>query len=242
MKQRMSIFIMLMIIFSGIFFSDQLGWWATESEKVPKVTASGDYDPGDIRGSYTFLDIENAFDVSVLDLALAFGVEGDDLSAFQVKNLEEIYADIGQVLGDESIEIGTASVRYFVSLYTGIESDLVEKTWLSKQAYEILLEQDKIGNDSEVIKWVVQIDTKRVEPSVIVDTSVTDEVHEEPIIKGTTTVQEVLNTGLTLEDLESVLGFKISSRAAVIKELCSENGMSFSEVKSALTLLLESRK
>jgi hypothetical protein len=84
-----------------------MGWWVTESTKVPVTFTEGEFagqaNPADIRGSYTFGDIANSFDVTPEVLAQAFGVTGDDPAAFAIKELEAIYLDSGY-------EIGTVSV------------------------------------------------------------------------------------------------------------------------------------
>jgi hypothetical protein len=100
------------ILFGGILFSSALGWWSTVSSKTPATYTEGEFagqaDPADIRGSYTLGDIERNFDVPMEVLAQAFAVQSDDLAAFQVKSLEEQYAE-------SPVEIGTSSVRLFVA-------------------------------------------------------------------------------------------------------------------------------
>ena len=135
------------IVFGGIAVSDALGLWVTESTKEPVKIASGEFkglsDPNDIRGSYTFADIEKSFGVKVASLAEAFGIEGTDeeKAAYKCNGLEEKYAGLSQ-------EIGTDSVRLFVGLATGLP---VEKgsylpetasNWLSDNAQ--LSEEDKL--------------------------------------------------------------------------------------------------
>ncbi|HET9909566.1 MAG TPA: hypothetical protein VFQ23_23160, partial [Anaerolineales bacterium] len=116
--------IVLAMVFGGIAFSSVMGWWATESTKQPVTFADGEFagqaDPADIRGSYTFSDIANSFDVTPEVLAQAFGITESDPAAFAVKELEAIYLDSG-------FEIGTASVRLFVAFYSGLPFDTTEQ-------------------------------------------------------------------------------------------------------------------
>ena len=55
--------LILAVIFGGVLVTSAFNWWTTESTKVPAKFASGEaagqYDPADIRGSYTFGDIES---------------------------------------------------------------------------------------------------------------------------------------------------------------------------------------
>ena len=113
--------IIFVILFGGVAFTTAMGWWQTESSKKPATFSTGEfagqYDPADIRGSYTFGNIETSFDIPSTVLAQAFDIQTDDPSIFSVKDLEEIYA------GSE-FEIGTASVRLFVAFYKNLPFDL----------------------------------------------------------------------------------------------------------------------
>src|SRR5512143_1822897 len=71
------------ILFGGIFFSSAMGWWQTESTKEAAKITSGEFagqaNPADIRGSYTFGDVEKNFGVPPAVLAEAFGVKDSNL-------------------------------------------------------------------------------------------------------------------------------------------------------------------
>ena len=129
--------IVLAVIFGGILFSSAMGWWATESTKVPVTFTEGEFaglsNPADIRGSYTFGDISKSFDVTPDVLAQAFGITEGDPAAFAVKELEAIYTESGY-------EIGTNSVRLFVAFYTGLPFDTTDQEiYLPQSAADILL-------------------------------------------------------------------------------------------------------
>ena len=53
--------ILVVILFGGITLSTALGYWQTKSTKQPirfqEGEAAGEYNPADIRGSYTFGEI-----------------------------------------------------------------------------------------------------------------------------------------------------------------------------------------
>ena len=128
--------ILIVLMFGGIMFSSAMGWWATESTKEPVRFTEGEFagmaNPADIRGSYTFGDISNSFDVTPEVLAQAFGITSDDPAAFALKDLETIYLD-------SEYEIGTASVRLFVAFYTGLPLDTTgEEIYLPQFAVHIL--------------------------------------------------------------------------------------------------------
>jgi len=51
-------FVILVVFFGGIGASGALNYWQTESSKIPEKfltgEVAGEYNPADIRGSYTF--------------------------------------------------------------------------------------------------------------------------------------------------------------------------------------------
>ena len=148
-KPQTAIFASIGIAIIGIVLSMFLGLWKTDSTKVPRKleaagqgttqgqgAAKGDnqnqvqYDPMDIRGSYTFSEISNLFKIPVSDLASAFNVK-ENAESFAVKDLEKIYAGA-------SGEIGTGSVRLFVALYVKVPVDLTADTYLPEAAIQLL--------------------------------------------------------------------------------------------------------
>jgi len=116
--------------------------WQTTSSKVPATYTSGEfageYNPADIRGSYSFGDIEEAFAVPVAALAAAFAVDDtENPAAFLSKSLEDLYGVM------ENGEVGTDSVRWFVALYTGLPYSPEEDTLLPSTALSVL--QERLG-------------------------------------------------------------------------------------------------
>ena len=70
--------IILVVLFGGILFSTAMGWWQTTSTKVAANFTEGEFagqaNPADIRGSYTFGDVEKNFGVPASLLAEAFAI------------------------------------------------------------------------------------------------------------------------------------------------------------------------
>lgn len=222
MKKQHAVMISLVIIFGGIFVSDVFGLWQTESTKIPMLTLTGEFDPGDIRGSYTLGDINNNFDVEPSYLAEAFGIESDTPEDFAVKQLESLYSGLNSYYDQEELEIGTASVRYFVHLITGIESELITETYLPKKGLEMLIRDGYINASHPAVNWAVDLSVTLIP---------TDEVHTEPIVKGNTTVQDLLNLGFEQSVIEALLLTSSFNRNDVIKDLCFSNGLTFSDIK-----------
>jgi hypothetical protein len=148
--------LVVIVIFGGIAASSAIGVWNTTNSKVPAQINSGKYaganDPADIRGSYSFADINRNFDVPIEDLAAAFGVEESIASEFKCKDLEALYAGM---LEEEDIEIGTDAVRFFVALYIEIPYTPGDDTVIPTSAVEILKEKGVL--DEEQIEYLTSV-------------------------------------------------------------------------------------
>ncbi len=143
-KPQTTIIIAASIVIAGIAITSVTGLWATQSTKIPQKLKeeqySGQYDPSDIRGSYTFLDISNIFDIPLADLSGAFIVDENKAAAFQCKDLEVIFSQTTN-------EIGTESVRMFVAFYKGLPYELTSDTYLPENAASILENKSAITAD-----------------------------------------------------------------------------------------------
>lgn len=140
--------IILLTIFGGIFISNTFGLWKTESDKVPQKIESGEfagnYDPMDIKGSYTFDDISKNFNIPLDDLAKAFKISNSKVSSFKCKDLKDLYSNTN------GVEIGTDSVRIFVAFYKGIKVDLSSDIYLPSSAKEIILAKGTPSNQQKI--------------------------------------------------------------------------------------------
>lgn len=234
--------IIVVVLFGGILFSSAMGWWQTESSKEAATFTEGEFagqpNPADIRGSYTFGDVENNFSVPAATLAQAFGVSsGDDPAAFQLKDLESIYAD-------QEFEIGTASVRFFVALYTGLPYLLNEDVYLPKRAVEILKSQ-AILTDEQIAYLdlhTIALSSSVSNPDQVKPESASTlqpEEHTEGdpterIIKGKTTFKDLLDWGVSQETIEEIIGGPMPNPLTNVKTHCDTNGLYFGDIKVAI--------
>jgi hypothetical protein len=231
------------VIFGAVLISSALGYWQTESSKSPAKISNGDFagesDPADIRGSYSFGDIEAAFDIQASILAKAFGVSPETSDTFQLKSLETLYAS----LADQGVEIGTGSVKYFVSLYKGLPYELTEEVFLPLPAVELLINEGKVTEDQakKLLEMAVEIPAFQTETSTTEVDSVPEQDPLESgfIIKGQTTFREVLEAGVSQEDIENIIGEKLPNPLTSIKSYCTEKGLNFETVKTALIILVD---
>lgn len=145
----------VIIIFAGIWVSNVLGFWETSGSKGPRQFENGEFtglnDLGDIRGSYTFGNIEDSFNIDSVLLAQAFGFESDNPSSIRLNELESFYEGLGF-----PVEIGTSSVKYFVALYAGLSID--EPEGLTIAAVNILKDYEKITETLYIDLMLVTVD------------------------------------------------------------------------------------
>lgn len=226
-----------LVIFGGIGATILADVWTTESTKVPVTYKEGEfegqYNPEDIRGSYTFSEVSELFEVELDDLLEAFGIpEGTDGTTIQTKVLEEMYPNLPN-------EIGNGSVQLFVAFYKGLPFEF-DDTYLPEQAKDILYRvNDKLtAEDKAYIESHLAV---LPEPSGETDEPAAPEATEEaePLVKGATTFQQVLDAGITKAEIEEIIGSVMPATNTPIKDYCLEKGLSFSEVKDKLNALIE---
>ncbi len=152
-KPQATVFFSILFVLAGILGSWALGWWQTESNKVPPrlegVGISGEadaaagealaYDPEGIKGSFTFGEISTLYGIPLEDLADAFMVDRVTAEEFKVKELETVF-------GKDS-EVGTSSVRLFVAWYKGLPFERKEESFLPAPAVAILRQKAALSGE-----------------------------------------------------------------------------------------------
>jgi hypothetical protein len=196
--------------------------------KSPQSLRKANFPDNQIRGSYSFQEINSAFQIPVADLAAAFGIDASEAESFQVKSLEAIYSP----LSDEK-EVGTASVRLFAALYKGLPIALEDDIYLPEAAADIL--KVKASLTPEQLRF---IETHTVQmPNLAEELSVAG-TDSEPstarLITGKTTFQELLSWGLEKEKIERILQENMPDSDMVIKDYAAEKGLEFSVLKGSL--------
>lgn len=231
------------VVFGGIYAADVMGYWETTSSKVPATyrdgAFDGKYNPADIRGSYSFGDIEKSFGVPPEVMARAFNIKSDRPDEVKAKDLESLYHF------EDGREIGTASVRYFVALFNELPYEGVE--WLPETALDVLMEFDKISNETvEVILpyiiSIAEITGSSTEDMIGTDTGIVNSVedHDSAVaVRGKTTFSDLIEYGITESVYEEILGVEVENKNLLVKDVCSQNGLSFGEIKEQLNILLE---
>lgn len=234
-KSKVLAVIVLVIFFGGIALSVAFNLWETESTKTPEKITRGEFagenDPSDIRGSYSFADIEKAFDIPVDVLAKAFGVSyAEDPAGLKAKNIEELYRE----LETEDKEIGTDAVKLFVSLYTGLPHTPEETTALPNPAVSILKQLGTLTEEQLGYLEKIKIDISQFKGEITLEEAETHEESEDRTIKGKTTFNNLLEWGLSREDIKAALGIEMGARPLTIRDFCKEKGIEFSSAKAKL--------
>ena len=230
-------FIVFVIIFGGIGLSSALGFWQTTSTKEPATYTEGEFagqaNPADIRGSYTFGDIANSFDVTPEILAQAFQVTSNDLAAFAVKNLETMYADSGY-------EIGAQSVRLFVAYYLGLPFETTGlEIYMPKSATDILLAKNGLTFEQIMYLETYTVDVK---PASTIDTSTPLGTGSEviptpeavPTVKGKTTFGELVQWGVPQAAIEQIIRAPMPDPAMTVRDYATAKGLDFETLKTNL--------
>lgn len=245
LKNQWLVIAIFVIVFGGVFVFDSLGMWKTESSKeVSKISEgqfAGEGNPEDIRGSYSFNDIDDNFDIEPAILAKAFNIQSDDPGSIKAKDLETLYTDLG-----DDMEIGTGAVKQFVASFKGLPYE--GEDYILSSTIAVLKEHDKWSDElesqfSELIIEVDEMNPKSVEYDQSIDSNAQNSEesadHEEVIgIKGKTTVSDAISYGITMEQIEEVLGVEVTNENMLIRDICEQNGLSFSSVKDKLSSLL----
>jgi len=243
-------FIVLLVMFGGIEVSTALGWWETESTKEPAKYTEGEFagqaNPADIRGSYTFGDIANSFDVTPETLAQAFQVTTDAPATFAIKELENVYLDSGY-------EVGTNSVRLFVAYYLGLPFDTTgQEIYLPKPAVNILTDHATLppeqltyiqshtvdvqsASSADIETDSAQAEETAPEAESTQSTSeATASSEDDYLVKGKTIFGDLIRWGVPKEIIEQIIDAPMPDPAMKVKDFATANGLDFETIKTQL--------
>lgn len=229
--------LVVLILFGGIFLSSSLGAWNTVSTKEAAKFSTGEFagqaNPADIRGSYTFGDVEKNFGIPTDVLAKAFGIQTNDAATFQVKELETIFAE-------SPVAIGTSSVRLFVAFYKGLPIDLSTDIYLPGSAVALLKEKPLTPQQISYLEThttgiVPAVDLSAATTVATITPTIAATVTSEHLIKGLTTFNDLLSWGLDKVTIEKIMGLRMPSDLTMkIKDFASANNLNFETLKSNL--------
>lgn len=240
-KMLVMAIIVPIVIFGGIVGTIAVDIWSTTSDKTPATYKDGEYagvyNPEDIRGSYTFEEVANVFEVDLQILYEAFGIYEDiDGMDIKTKDLENIYENA-------EYEIGNESVQVFVALYKNLPI-VLDDVYLPKKAVDIILkENNKLTKEQKdyIEEHMIELSgiNFMIETTTESRTQTEEGLKEEQLVNGSTTFQQVLDMKITKEQIEEIIEKKIPATNQTVKDYCINEGVSFSVIKAKLTKLVE---
>ena len=240
--------VVLVVIFGGIGGTMAFNLWNTEGGgngqgnggvQIPVTFQvgefAGEYNPADIRGSYSFGHVSELFEIPLAELGTAFGLGTIEyLAGFKCNDLHETYANL-----EEDVEIGTGSVKMFVALYSGLPYTLADDEYLPQSAVEILKTRAILTEDQVAFLDTHSVDIsglRIVDPSTLTGgVGPTDGM----VIKGMTAFVDLLNWGLSEEEIEAIIGGELPAIGMTIRDFAIQKGLDFGQTKAALQARLD---
>ena len=224
----------IIIIGGGILLASELDLYNTTRVKSPRKTVEGIYDVIDMRGSHTLEEIEKYYQLPASSVIEAFGLRPDTNSKiFQLKDMKEIFKPVE--LEEEEYVVETDTVKVFASLYLKIPYVSDETFYLPGKTVDYLIENDKLtGEEKEYWQGhtfkLEYLDSKYLTASEFFKVVV--EEAEGFKVTGKTTVQELLDGGITEEKFEEVSGFKVpEDKSVLVRDFVIDKGIEFGEIK-----------
>ena len=236
----------IIIIGGGILLAGELDLYNTTKEKNPRKTVEGLYDISDIRGSHTLEEIEKYYQVPASSIIESFGLKpNSNPSIFKLKDLGEIYKPV-ELEGKEYI-VETDTVRVFVSLYLKKPYISDETFYLPERTVNYLIENNKLtGEEKEYwlnhtfkLEYLENDSLSASEAPEKIEEAVEETIEDKVVEKaeefkvtGQTTIQELLDSGITEENFEEITGFKVpEDKSILLKDFAADKGMEFKEIK-----------
>ncbi len=224
----------IIIIGGGILLASELDLYNTTRVKSPRKTAEGIYDVIDMRGSHTLEEIEKYFKLPASSVIEAFGLRPDtNPNFFQLKDMKEIFNPVELEEGEYIVE--TDTVKVFTSLYLKIPYVSDETFYLPEKTVNYLIENDKL-TVGEKEYWqghtfkLEYLDSKYLTASEF--SQIVVEEAEGFKVTGRTTIQELLDGGITEEKFEEVIGFKVPDNKSIsVRDFIIDKGLEFGEIK-----------
>jgi len=223
----------IIIIGGGILLASELDLYNTTRVKSPRKTAEGFYDIYDIRGSHTLEEIEKYYQLPASSVIEAFGLRPDtNPKFFQLKDMKEIFKPVEL---EEGYVVETDTVKVFTSLYLKIPYVSDETFYLPEKTVNYLIENDKLtGEEKEYWQGhtfkLEYLDSKYLTASEF--SKIVVEEAEGFKVTGKTTVQGLLDGGMTEEKFEEVTDFKVpEDKSVLVRDFVIDKGLEFGEIK-----------
>ncbi|MEG0759159.1 MAG: hypothetical protein RR505_12180 [Raoultibacter sp.] len=133
-KPVVAVAITFVLAVGTILLTQQMGIWEQgKGKKAPTLQADGKYLVEDIKGSYTFEEVQMYYGVPVSVLAEAFGIDEAEAATFVCKDLSTKYPNAAHPMN-------AGTVKLFVAFYLGAPFDLEDgSAYLPESAAAVVL-------------------------------------------------------------------------------------------------------
>ena len=125
-------------------------------------------------------------------------------------------------------------MQAYVALYNNLPYSLVD-VYLPEQAVSSILSHNTLlTEEQKTYLSTHSIHVIPLDPSKVTFTEAEETTATAFAVKGPTTIQEVIDAGMTKAEFESIVKTGVSFTNQTVKDFCIEKGLSFSEIKVAL--------
>ena len=239
---RVIAIVVFVILFGGIYLTIGTGHWSTTRKGEPLKLSTGEYSIADIRGSYTFAEIETFFGVPADLLFQAFLVPEERRSdTFKIQHMHEDFFE-PVVLDGTEIEVGTDLVRVITSIYTELPYESEETTHLPLSAVNLLIQEQKLQAEEQTYWETHTFDLVLVGEAPPAEKPPLESTEEQETIdiKGKTTMGELLKYGLTKEQFQEITGMEMPENSSVgLRDFVTENGLEMDTIKTQIIETLQ---
>ncbi len=156
--------------------------------------------------------------------------------------LEQIVTTYGIPLSDILTEFNLPDTTLISTPLKDLESDTFDTNALIEWLQNRTTAENISATPTEENLTTPAPILEATDPIAEVTPSATVHVGPERTITGKTTFQELLDWGVPMESIQTILGSSIADNGLIIKDYATSNGLAFSDVKAKLQLEVDKTK
>lgn len=234
------VIIVVVVLVGGIIVTNLLNLWdkpPIDVSQIPATTPAGDncteaaakpdfntpYQPAEIRGTYTFVEISMMFNVPLDDLGTGFAITSEpNWQNLKARELKAIYTNL-----PPNVKLETESVRAFISLYTGKEYNYSTSAYLLQPAVDILKQKAELTSEQ-----LAYLDSHIYTPNTSAATGTVNT--DKHTVTGETSFKTLLSWGIPADEIERAIQDKMPDLNTYIRDYASQQDKDFLVLISVL--------